>query len=73
MTLLSNLLTLIVYLMVIIAMGVFAFNWTVDCYYARKAKYMIDMTKFLSVIVLEGFKKAEENKAMVKKNDPPAN
>lgn len=69
MELLTNLLTLIVYLMVIIAMGVFAFNWAVDCYFARKAKYMIDMTKFLSVIVLEATKKMEENKAMVKKND----
>lgn len=69
MDILTNLLTLIVYLMVIVAMGVFAFNWAMDCYYARKAKYAIDMIKYLSVFVLEASKKMEENKAMVKKND----
>lgn len=73
MVILTNILTLIVYLMIIVAACVLAFNWAVDCYFARKAKYVIDMTKYMSVFVLEAAKKIEENKAMVKKNDPPTN
>ena len=73
MDIIINLCTLVVYLMIIIAAVVFGFNWACDCYFARKAKYTIDMTKFLSVIVLEATNKIEENKAMVKKNDSSGN